>query len=113
MPQNIRRISIVENFMFFQVHDHNFGAKIATEQIKNKIKFVYSVHYLHMWMVWSKIIHNCHRIHEEKLQKNCCERHFVAQSILDEHLKFQHDSSNGTPVQSNRAKVVAQTPIQF
>ncbi len=29
------------------------------------------------------MIRNCHHIHEEKLQKNHCQRHFVAQSILD------------------------------
>ncbi len=29
------------------------------------------------------MIPNYHPIHEEKLQKNRCQRHFVAQSILD------------------------------
>ncbi len=32
-----------------------------------------------MYIVWSKMIRNCHLIGEEKLQKNRCQRHFVAQ----------------------------------
>ncbi len=35
-------------------------------------------------IVWSKMTRNCHCIREEKLQKNCCQRHFVAQSILEQ-----------------------------
>ncbi len=66
-----------------------------------------------MYIVWSKMIRNCHRIREEKLQKNCCQRHFVAQSILDKHWKFQPDSSNGTPVWSDHRNTVAQTLTQL
>ncbi len=65
------------------------------------------------YIVWSKMIRNCHRIREEKLQKKRCQRHFVAQSILDERWKFQLDSSNGTPLWSDRAKAVVWTPTQF
>ncbi len=49
------------------------------------------------YVVWSKMIRNCHHIWEEKLQKNLFQRHFVAQFILDKRWKFQPDSSNGTP----------------
>ncbi len=35
------------------------------------------------YIVWSKMIRNCHHIREEKLQKNRYQCHFVAQSILD------------------------------
>ncbi len=65
------------------------------------------------YLIWFKMICNCHRIREEKLQKYCSQRHFIAQSILDKRWKFQPDSSNGTPVQSNRTKAVAQTPPQL
>ncbi len=64
-------------------------------------------------IVWSKMIRNCHYIREEKLQKNRCQRHFVAQSILDKHWKFQPDSSNGTPARSDHAKAVAWTLTQL
>ncbi len=53
------------------------------------------------------MIRNCHRICEEKLQKNHCQRYFVAQLILDKRWKFQPDSSNGTPVQSDRTKAIS------
>ncbi len=59
------------------------------------------------------MIRNCHHIREEKLQKNYCERQFVAQSILDKRWKFQLDSSNGTPLWSDCAKAVARTPTQL
>ncbi len=71
------------------------------------------IHILQKYIVWSKMIRNCHCIREEKLQKNCCQRHFVAQSILDKPWKFQPDSSNGTPIWSNRTKAVARTPTQL
>ncbi len=58
-----------------------------------------------------KMIRNCHC--EEKLPKNCCQRHFVAQSILDKRQKFQPDSSNGTPIRSDHAKSVARAPTQL
>ncbi len=48
-----------------------------------------------------------------KIAKNRCQCHFVAQSILDKPWKFQPDSSNGTPVQSDRAKAVARIPTQL
>ncbi len=70
-------------------------------------------YFYHNYIVWSKMIRNCHHICEEKLQENRGQRHFVAQSVLDNHWKFQPNSSNGTPVRSNCAKAVAQTPTQL
>ncbi len=45
---------------------------------------------------------------KKNCKKNRCQRHFVAQSILDKQWKFQHHSSNGAPIWSNCAKAVAQ-----
>ncbi len=59
------------------------------------------------------MIRNCHRTCKQKLQKNRCQHHFVAQSILDKCWKFQPDSSNGTPVRFDCAKAVARTPTQL
>ncbi len=48
-----------------------------------------------------------------KIAKNHCQLHFVAQSILEKCWKFQPDSSNRTPVQSDRAKAVVRTSTQL
>ncbi len=72
-----------------------------------------NVNHTKLWyIIWPKMIRNCHHIREEKLQKNHCQRNFVAQSILDKRWKFQPDSSNDTSVQFDRTKAVAQTPTQ-
>ncbi len=59
------------------------------------------------------MIHNCHYICAEELQKNHCQHQFLAQSILDKRWKFQPISSNSTPVWSNHAEAVAWTPTQL
>ncbi len=56
---------------------------------------------------------NCHFICEENLQKNHCQCHFVAPSILDKRWKCQPDSSNGTPVHADRTKAVVRTSTQL
>ncbi len=69
----------------------------------NRIKMNYRFCQLVSWysyIVWSKMIRNCHR--------KC-----TAQSILDKCWKCQPYSSNGTPVWSDCAKAVAWTPTQL
>ncbi len=59
---------------------------------------------------WSLIVAVYAKKNCKKNRRQC---HFVAQSILDKCWKFQPDSSNGTPVWSDRTKAVARTPTQL
>ncbi len=57
------------------------------------------------------MIRSCHRIREEKFQKNHCQHHFVARSTLNKRWKFQPDSSNGMPVRSCKGCCANPYPI--